>query len=66
MKHNYLFTGIFLAMILMIPLLLKQCSKDLPVDEDYIFEGGKVLKVNVGGYLITQREKVPDSYNAGY
>lgn len=29
-------------------------------------EKGKIIKANVGGYLITQREKVDESYNAGY
>ena len=27
---------------------------------------GEVVKVHIGGYLITQREKVDESYNAGY
>ena len=29
-------------------------------------EDSKILKTHVGGYLITQREKVDESYNAGY
>lgn len=29
-------------------------------------EKGEIVKANVGGYLITQREKVDESYNAGY
>ena len=66
MKYYYRFTGTFLAMILLIPALMNQCSKDYPEDKEYIFEGGKILKVNVGGYLITQRERVDESFNAGY
>ncbi|NHE56635.1 hypothetical protein G9Q97_07385 [Cyclobacterium sp. GBPx2] len=35
-------------------------------DAEYSTKEGTIRKANVGGYMITQREKVDESYNAGY
>jgi hypothetical protein len=60
MKVPKLIRSVILEIVaLVIAFSLSQCSKDIPVDEDddpeYIFEGGEILEVHVGGYLITQR-----------
>ena len=55
-SKTYLITYFFL--ILLAPLASAQ---DILVKKE-----ANILKTHVGGYLITQREKVDESYNAGY
>lgn len=53
---NFLTMMSIIVFALFIPLA---CAQDAPFE-------GTVIKGNVGGYMITQIEKVDESYNAGY
>ena len=52
------FVIVYFLLILLVPFVSAQEKSGV--------ETGKIVKANVGGYLITQREKVDESYNAGY
>jgi len=49
-------------------LILFSCGKnvDSEIEEEEIPKEFTLLKGNVGGYMITQRESVDETYNAGY
>ncbi len=51
----------FVAYYLMLVLAPITYAQDVFLKQD-----DKIIKTNVGGYLITQREEVDESYNAGY
>lgn len=53
----------YLLFILLAPFA---CSQDGPDKVEPAKHESKIVNANVGGYLITQREKVDESYNAGY
>ena len=66
MKNNINKEKLLIALALFILFAPLACTQDIPVKGEPVKEVSEIVKGNVGGYMITQREKVDESYNAGY
>lgn len=56
----------FMPKLFTFSLILSLFLPGLFAQENPSRKTGEVIKVNIGGYLITRRDKVDESYNAGY